>query len=623
MRKLVRIVTVNLAMLFLVSLNSMATNYYVNDALTTGDIYTTVVGTNANNGLTAATPKATLTNVWNTYGPAGTNVITSGDVIFIDAGTFLSTESNLALSVSGISIIGAGSSLTFFNNNQVSADANRWANVTGNNITLQGFYLTGYNFGSGGASTLNISGVTNLTVTGVEVNENAAGGGSSAIVISGGSTVSFSGGGSNCNPGAPSVAGGGMNVEGNGNIVTIDDYTFSGNTKDLQGGSGLYVSGDNTTTVTVTNSLIVDNVNTSASGGAAIFVSGSNLNLTGCCINGNQVNSGSGPKYGGAISVARGATLVISDCSFTGNAISNSGKGGAIAINTSFSGSGSAASVSLTSCSFTGNTASTEGNHLYARVGSGHAASFSITECSFSATAEDIRQDNSATFTIQNSGTPVISGTGITMVNFTPPVTTPSTTCPVSVGPCYTILLPVELINFSAACVSGKVELYWSTASERENDYFMIERAGEDGIFESIGVVSGMGNSQELNHYSLKDYDAKDAISYYRLTQVDFNGHREVFSIISAKTCGSDSELTLSYSSGEKILHTHLPIGSKGAVHFQLYSVLGVLVYENIIQPSSTDRLINFSLPENLAMGTFICKVSTENQLKSLNLFIH
>lgn len=602
------------------SFNSGATNYYVNDALTGADIYTIADGAGGNDGLSTSTPKATLTQIWNTYGPTGTNVITSGDFIYIDAGTYFTTDANLALSVSGISIVGAGSTLTFFDNNQSSADANRWANVTGNNITIQGIYLTGYNYAFGGASTLNISAATNITIIDVETTGNAAGGGSSAIVINGGSTVSFSGGGSNCNPGSPSVAGGGMNVEGNGNTVTIDNYALLGNTKDLQGGSGLYISGDNTTTVTLTNSVVANNVNTSAAGGAGIFVSGSNFNMSGCCITTNSTNSGSGPKYGGAICVARGATLVISDCAFSGNTVSNSGKGGAIAINTSFSGSGAAASVSITSCSFSGNTATSEGNHLYARVGSSNPASFSITECSFTATAQDIRQDNSATFTIQNSGSPVISGAGITMVNATPALTTPSTTCPTYVGPCFSIL-PVELIDFSGVCMTDHVQLEWSTASEYNNDYFIIERGNQVGTFSEIARVNVAGSSQSILRYNLRDTALIDGENYYRLTQVDYDGESEVFTIISVNPCVPQAELMLSYSMEERVVYASFDGEPNQQIEFHLYNSMGTLVYQSATRSHVPQSNIGFTLPSNISTGLFIGRVTTSTESNSITLF--
>ena len=276
-----------------ITTSSWALNYYVNDNSTSGDVYSTAIGATANNGLTTSTPKASLTEIWNTYGPSGTNVITTGDVIFVDAGTYLALDANLALSVSGISITGAGSSLTIFDNNQTSADANRWATITGDDITITGVYLTGYNYGFGDANVVQITGVSNLTFNDVIVNENLPGGGSSSIVVNGGSEVDFVGGGSSCNPGSASVAGGGVNVEGNGNDVDFIDYKFSANTKDYQGGSGLRVTGDATTTIDIDDCIFSNNTNSSAEGGGAIFIAnGATMTIDGTCFNSNTSNQG-------------------------------------------------------------------------------------------------------------------------------------------------------------------------------------------------------------------------------------------------------------------------------------------------------------------------------------------
>ena len=460
-------------------------------------------------------------------------------------------------------------------------------------------YLTGYNYGPGDASTLYINGASNLTITNIEVNENTSGGGSSAIVITGGSSVSFTGGSSNCNPAAASVAGGGANVEGNGNVVSFTDFTFSGNSKDIQGGSGLYISGDNTTTVTVTDCIIADNENRSASGGAAIFIAGANLIMSGTCINDNVVELGSGPKYGGAISVGRGATLTISDCSFSGNSITNSGKGGAISINTSFAGSGSAASVSLNSCSFTGNSASSEGNHIYLRVGSSNPASFTIDECTFSATAQDIRQDNSGIVSIQNSGTPVTSGTGITFTNTTPPATTPNTSCPTLVGPCYSVL-PVELAGFTTECTNGSISIEWTTISERDNDYFIIERAGKGLIFESIDIISGIGNSQSIQHYSTTDNLPNSAIHYYRLIQVDKNGSRHIYETTSVLPCTNNNEVKVYFEGSNTLFFNSTSIELSSV---QLTDLSGKLVSLENFSISVKEGIIHL---DNIGSGVYL-----------------
>ena len=421
-----------------------ATTYYVNDNSTSADIYTSAIGNNSNPG-NAVLPFATLEYAVNTVG------LIAGDTVFIDAGYFYQTDANLNLNMSNIAIIGAGSALTIFDNDQGSVDANRWANITANDIIIQGIKITGYNYGFGGASALNISGATGIQIIDVLADENKPGGGASSIVVSGGSQVNFLYGGSNCNT-ALSVAGGGVNVEGNGNDVTFNHYSFSNNSKDWQGGSGLYISGDHTTTVTVLSSIFADNRNGSSTGGSAIYLAGSNLFIDSSCFSNNTYSYTGGPAYGGAISVGRGASLVLTNCTFSGNSCSSSGKGGAIAINTSFSGSGSASVVNIDTCSFSSNSASSEGNDLYARVGSGNAATFNINECSFSGTALDIREDNTATINIQNSGIPSATGAGINFINTTAMTASVATNCPIQVGSCYTVVCtPPLALPLSAA----------------------------------------------------------------------------------------------------------------------------------------------------------------------------
>lgn len=607
-------------MVFAIQYALFATNYYVNNSDLTGDVFTTAVGNNSNSGTSPGAPKATLSNLLSTY----SGIITSGDLVFIDAGSYLMTDANIVLGASfnGISIIGAGSSLTFFNNNSTSVDANRWANVTGSNITLQGIYLTGYNYGLGGASTLNISGAVNLTVTDVQINENSSGGGASAIVISGGSSVNFSGGGSNCNPSGSSVAGGGVNIEGNGNIVSFTNYTLTGNAKSLQGGSGMRISGDNTTFVTITNSTVSDNVNTSAEGGAGIYISGANLTITNSCVTGNSTLNGSGPKYGGGITLARGATLNASNCHFGNNLVSNSGKGGAISINTSFTGSGTTATATFTTCSFTNNSADSEGNHIYLRVGSSNPATIIINECTFSATAQDVRQDNSGTVTVTNSGTSLtLSGTNITN-NAIAPMTTATTFCPSSTVPCFSIL-PVELIEFSANCDDGVPVIHWTTASERNNDYFLLERLLEDETFSLITIIKGNGNSQNEITYSYTDLEARPEINYYRLSQVDFNGQRETFSVISTENCAELSETIINYSKETESLRIKSDLDQLGSLReVKLVSMVGQMLFSVRFNDSYSDKQ-QISLGKRLSVGTYFVRLIFNHHEETVKISVN
>jgi hypothetical protein len=86
-------------------------------------------------------------------------------------------------------------------------------------------------------------------------------------------------------------------------------------------------------------------------------------------------------------------------------------------------------------------------------------------------------------------------------------------------------VLPIELIAFDANVNSNVVDLNWATASETNNDYFTIERSQDGLTFESIDTIDGAGNSTTLLVYFSTDAHPHEGLSYYRLKQVDFNGH--------------------------------------------------------------------------------------------------
>ena len=85
--------------------------------------------------------------------------------------------------------------------------------------------------------------------------------------------------------------------------------------------------------------------------------------------------------------------------------------------------------------------------------------------------------------------------------------------------------LPVELIGFNATATGPTTALLeWSTASERDNDMFTVERSTEEGIWGAVAVVDAIGNSTTLTRYTAEDHTAPGGLCYYRLRQTDVDG---------------------------------------------------------------------------------------------------
>ncbi|AII52355.1 hypothetical protein N008_10245 [Hymenobacter sp. APR13] len=95
--------------------------------------------------------------------------------------------------------------------------------------------------------------------------------------------------------------------------------------------------------------------------------------------------------------------------------------------------------------------------------------------------------------------------------------------------------LPVELVAFTAQAAGSAVQLAWRTASERNNQYFEIERAQNSTTgFVAVGRVEGSGTSNGRS-YTFRDETAaatQATTLYYRLRQVDVDGTPEYSPVV-------------------------------------------------------------------------------------------
>ena len=90
--------------------------------------------------------------------------------------------------------------------------------------------------------------------------------------------------------------------------------------------------------------------------------------------------------------------------------------------------------------------------------------------------------------------------------------------------PAFFTSLPVSLTSFAGAALSKHNELSWSTASEENTDYHLLQRS-PDGVsnWEEVARARGAGWSGEEQRYSLTDPEPLPT-SYYRLLSYDFDG---------------------------------------------------------------------------------------------------
>jgi hypothetical protein len=102
--------------------------------------------------------------------------------------------------------------------------------------------------------------------------------------------------------------------------------------------------------------------------------------------------------------------------------------------------------------------------------------------------------------------------------------------------------LPVEWGSIEALPASNIVEINWTTLSEINNDYFEIERSLDGLLWTVIGRETGHGNSNFAVNYTHKDSSPVQGLLYYRIRQIDFNGHSELSEVVAVRYHDKDTE---------------------------------------------------------------------------------
>jgi hypothetical protein len=135
--------------------------------------------------------------------------------------------------------------------------------------------------------------------------------------------------------------------------------------------------------------------------------------------------------------------------------------------------------------------------------------------------------------------------------------------------------LPIELRYFSATNENDQVNLSWVTSSETNNDKFIVSKSKNGRDYQEMKTIDGAGTSTTENTYGLIDENPYIGLSYYKLTQVDFDGHTS--SVMISSNFSSERVFSLSpnpLSNGE-LLNVEFNNLDSRKVSIRIVDVLG------------------------------------------------
>lgn len=97
------------------------------------------------------------------------------------------------------------------------------------------------------------------------------------------------------------------------------------------------------------------------------------------------------------------------------------------------------------------------------------------------------------------------------------------------------VSLPVELLSFNAIMNNDHTLLTWATATEKNSDYYIIEKSINASSFVQIGTIKAAGNSSTMLKYSFQDNNPIMITTYFRLKEIDIDGKISELGVVFVK----------------------------------------------------------------------------------------
>jgi len=180
-------------------------------------------------------------------------------------------------------------------------------------------------------------------------------------------------------------------------------------------------------------------------------------------------------------------------------------------------------------------------------------------------------------------------------------------------------LLPMELLGFTGQYKDNAVALQWRTASERNSDYFELERSHENSDFRKLATVQAAGNSYQPLDYSFEDAYPPYEPLYYRLKMIDLDHSFAYSNTVVIQNKPPEHKTTIypnPLKSGTPLQVITFDMAEGGSL--QIFNVSGISIIEQQLPVSRTHEIST----EELSPGVYLIKLMIDGKEATERLLI-
>ncbi|MCM5527352.1 FG-GAP-like repeat-containing protein [Parasegetibacter sp. NRK P23] len=148
--------------------------------------------------------------------------------------------------------------------------------------------------------------------------------------------------------------------------------------------------------------------------------------------------------------------------------------------------------------------------------------------------------------------------------------------------------LPVNWLGFTAHSRNNGVQLNWTTASEKDNAYFEVERSTQQARgFQPVGRITGALNSNGQQRYDWFDATAPETTLWYRIKQVDADGGSTYSTIVRVNRLPG-IQLELSPNPVSNQLRITIPVAGNSTMDLRIHDTQGRILLQKKISTGTS-----------------------------------
>lgn len=176
--------------------------------------------------------------------------------------------------------------------------------------------------------------------------------------------------------------------------------------------------------------------------------------------------------------------------------------------------------------------------------------------------------------------------------------------------------LPIVLSRYDIQCNENHgVEINWITEFETGNDHFVVERSYNGIDWNELVAIKAKGNESIGATYNYLDSEASGQI-YYRITNVDLDGRKQIFDIKSINCNGSETMQIIAANPFRDQLRFDFSTTSPHRAEYIIETIGGRVMTEGVI----TDNNIEEIDTKNWPSATYVLIVKQGSQFSTRKL---